>query len=236
MYRATDRAGNVESINTQVISINSPNSVIVMPLVDSPSGEDVRVESGVDESKKNDDINERVLGEQVERRGNETYTKDDILQALSGNDINTLLDYLGKERNIEQEKSVAQKYNFDSRATNFVYYGTKSTDILGEGERAGVVYSFKEAFGRMPSSLEDWDDVIRISTYQFPIQRSLSAEQKAKDSGATDEKSIMMIAYGIRPEKRDLNFEINALKDFVVLFGRLPNNNMDWNILRSLIY
>ncbi|MBU2523770.1 hypothetical protein KKG71_01080, partial [Patescibacteria group bacterium] len=141
-----------------------------------------------------------------------------------------------KARNIEQEKSVAQKYGFDSQAMNFVCYGTKSTDVLGIGERAGVVYSFRQAFNRMPSSVEDWNDVIRISTNQIPIQRNALAEQKAKDAGADDEKSIMMIAYGLRPEKRDLEKEIQGIAEFIRIYGRVPSSTFDWNILRSIVY
>jgi len=256
LYRAIDRAGNVESVNSQIIGIDSPASVILAPFMSSPVQAGIRQED-IEVEK---DIKSKVLGVEVERPKSETYTKDEILNALAGADIDTLLDYLGKERDIAQEESVAQKYNFDFQATNFVCYGTKSTDALGTGERAGVIYSFEQAFGRMPSSTEDWNDVIRISTNQVPVQRNASAEQKVKGLGLSadlsaialakvealyserrrsegfGETDILSITYGLRPEKRDLELEIQGISKFVDIFGKLPSNTMDWNILRSLVY
>ena len=147
-----------------------------------------------------------------------------------------LMDYLGKERNIEQEKFLTQKYGFDSQVTNFVCYGTKSTDVLGIGERAGVIYSFKEAFNRFPETEDDWNDVIRISTNQVPIQRNLSAENRACETGASDNSSIMAIAYGLRPIVRDLEKEKQGLKEFVKIYTRVPSSTFYWNILRSISY
>ena len=244
MYRATDRAGNVESVSSQIINIDSPAPVILMPFMVSPDQAGIRQED-IEVEK---DIKSKVLGVEVERPKSETYTKDEILNALAGADINALLDYLGKERDIAQEESVVQKYNFDFQATNFVCYGTKSTDVLGEGERAGVIYSFEQAFGRMPRSTEDWDDVIRISTNQVPIQRNTPAEERVllikpplpyQGEGwgeGFEETDVIFIAYGLRPEKRDLGLEIEGIKKFIDIFGRLPSNTMDWNILRSLVY
>jgi len=159
-----------------------------------------------------------------------------------------LMDYLGKERNIEQEKFLTQKYGFDSGITNFICYGTKSTDVLGIGERAGVIYSFKEAFNRFPETEDDWNDIISIATNQVPVQRSASAEQKARSikfprlySGegwgeGFEEADVIRITYGLRPEKRDLGLEINGIASFVDMFGRLPVDTLDWNILRSIVY
>ena len=99
-----------------------------------------------------------------------------------------------------------------------------------------MIYSFKEAFGRIPSSEDDWNDVARIATNKVPIQRSKIAEQKAKDIGAIDGKSIMTIAYGLRPVVRDIEKEKQGLKDFVKKYKRIPKNTFDWNILRSIVY
>lgn len=119
---------------------------------------------------------------------------------------------------------------------NFIAYGTKSTQSLGIGERAGVLYSFYEAFGRLPESTIDWDDVVKIATNEPPSQRSMEAERRARDDGANDEKSVMMIVYGLRPVKRDMGLEREGIARFVESYSRLPISTRDWNILRSIVY
>ena len=150
------------------------------------------------------------------------------------------LDYLGQERNLSLEKDVLSKYgnglSFNQGSINFISYGTKSTRVLGAGERAGVIYSFKEAFNRLPDTDDDWNDVIRISTNQAPIQRSAEAEKRARDAGVEDEGSVLTVAYGIRPENRDLEKEAEGIAEFVKRYGRLLESTLDWNILRSIAY
>ncbi|MBU2524397.1 hypothetical protein KKG71_04345, partial [Patescibacteria group bacterium] len=224
LYRSKDRAGNLENYNSETIRVASA-SVILTPFINAPT-------PSSNEAPE-------VLGIKIERPKNEQYSNDDILGALKNADIDMLMDYLGKERNIEQEKSVTQKYGFDSQTTNFVCYGTKSTDVLGIGERAGVIYSFKEAFNRFPETEDDWNDVIRIATNQVPVQRSASAEQRIRDLPSValySERRRVMIAYGLRPEKRDLEKEIQGIMEFVKIYNRVPDNTLDWNILRSIVY
>ncbi|OJI06881.1 hypothetical protein BK004_01945 [bacterium CG10_46_32] len=148
--------------------------------------------------------------------------------------------YLDRARDSALEQAVAERYgkglSFDRGAIAFIAYGTKSTQALGQGERAGVLYSFKEAFGRLPTSTVDWSDVIQISTNNLPSQRSAQAEQKAKSTGAENDQSVMMIAYGLRPLKRDMGLEQKGLVNFVRTYGRLPSFTFDWNILRSFVY
>ena len=79
----------------------------------------------------------------------------------------------------------------------------------------------------------------------LPIQRNDAIEDKAreifremhdKDAGEDDAMSVMRIAYGLRPQRRDLDLEILGIADFVSLFGRLPADTLDWNILRTIVY
>ena len=93
-----------------------------------------------------------------------------------------------------------------------------------------------------------WDDIIRISTNQFSIQRNVSAEERVfltnpplpyQGEGQGEglyETDLLSITYGLRPEKRDLELEIQGISKFIDIFGKLPSDTLDWNILRSIVY
>ncbi|MBI2051037.1 MAG: hypothetical protein HYT31_04535 [Parcubacteria group bacterium] len=235
-YQSKDRAGNLEDYQTKTITVYSP-AVILLPAPSIRNSDS----TGIDHQLDSESIPEpEVLGEGTERPRNERYTEREILDALVSADITTLLDYLGRARDLFLEQSVSAKYGaklgLTPAMTNFIAYGTKSTQILGVGERAGVLYSFREAFGRLPQSATDWNDVVKISTNQPPSQRSVQAEQRAKDAGADDVQSVMMIAYGLRPVIRSLELEQQGIVNFIEAYGRLPSSTLDWNILRSIVY
>ncbi len=238
-YRATDRAGNVETTKSKTIEIvATPNAVILI----SPSGSS---NTEVPKQNSNDEPAPQVLGEVAERPANEQYTKDEILNALALADTDKLLDYLGKIRDTALETKVGQDYGkylvLDKAATNFITYGTKSTDKLGLGERAGVLRSYQYAFGKLPQTAADWQDAVNIATNQLPIKRSKKAEQEAraivrKIYGGLENQSVMMIAYGLRPETRDIKKEQTDLSRFGRIFGKMPSSVFDWNIFRKLVY
>ena len=248
-YRATDRAGNVESTKSKTIEIVAiPNAVIIVPQ-SNPSSSSSNTEVPVPQ----------VLGEEVERptrliggQANEQYTKDEILNALASANTDILLDYLGKTRDTALEARVTQSYGkylvLDRAATNFIVYGTKSTEKLGIGERASVLRSYKQVFGFLPKIASDWEDLVNIATSQLPKKRNNMAEQMAlatfkkvfnQEANLSDEKdtrSIMTMAYGLRPEKRDLEKEKSGIKIFVSIYRRLPGSIVDWDIIRSISY
>jgi len=238
-YRATDRAGNVESTKSRTIEIVvAPNAVI---FISPPSSNNTEV------PKQNPNVETapQVLGEVIERPANEQYTKDEILNALALADTNTLLDYLGKTRDTALEAKVSQDYGkyliLDKAATNFITYGTKSTDKLGLGERAGVLRSYQYAFGKLPQTADDWQDAVNIATNQLPVKRSKKAEQEAqvivkKIYGKLDNQSVLMIAYGLRPVIRDIKKEQAELAKFGRIFGKMPSSVFDWNVFRKLVY
>ena len=75
------------------------------------------------------------------------------------------------------------------------------------------------------------------STHSTPsARRSAQAEQKAKSTGAENDQSVMMIAYGLRPSVRDMSAEQRGIISFIKVYGRLPDSTLDWNILRSFVY
>ncbi len=242
-YRATDRAGNVETTKSKTIEIvAAPNAVIIIPQ-SSPSSSS----SSTETAKQHTNIESapKVLGEEVKRPASEQYTKDEILNALANADTDTLLDYLGKTRNTVLEAKVNQDYGryliLDKAAADFITYGTKSTEKLGIGERAGVLRSYQYAFGKLPQTPDDWQDAVNIATNQLPVKRNIKVEQEArvivrKIYGKLDNQSVMFIAYGLRPEIRDIKKEQSELRQFGKIFGKMPNSVFEWNIFRKLVY
>ena len=134
------------------------------------------------------------------------------------------------------------------KVRNFVAEGTKSTAKLGAGERAGVLNSYKSSFGKSPQTQSEWEDVIRISNNQLPLAKSLEAEDKAKMEfkkvyqreadikKSDDQTAINMMAYGPRPEKRDLNSERAGIRVFVKIYEYLPVSALDWDTIRAIAY
>ncbi len=134
---------------------------------------------------------------------------------------------------------------------NFVAYGVdENTKYLGEGERAAVIYSFKEAFGKLPSDETELEDVIRIANGRWPSKRSLKAEQKALErfqqvykrlpdfSNSHDNAAITIMAYGLRQPavNRNLRSEQKGLEIYRNIFGKLPETTEDWNVMQAITY
>jgi len=131
---------------------------------------------------------------------------------------------------------------------NFTEEGTVSTEKLGSGERAGVLNSYKSAFGKLPETAEEWGDVIKISNGEMPSKINLISEDKAKlefkkiynrefdSENLDDQKIINIMAYGLRPVKRNLDLEREGIKKFVEVYKYLPNSARDWDIVRAVAY
>ncbi|MFC1612912.1 hypothetical protein ACFL23_01135 [Patescibacteria group bacterium] len=132
--------------------------------------------------------------------------------------------------------------------TNFIAYGTQTTKVLGAGERAGVVNSFKKAYSKLPTSEVDWQDAIKIANGRFPAQQSITKEQEALKtfikiykrlpdfSNTHDEAALKVVTYGIRPTTRNLDSEKFAIKVFKSVYGNNPSNTTDWDIMRAISY
>ncbi len=131
---------------------------------------------------------------------------------------------------------------------NFVAYGTKSTKVLGAGERAGVVNSFQSAFNKLPTTTADWNDVMKIANGRWPDQRSEQAESDAtatfkkiylRDPDRTyphDDAAVTVMAYGLRPADRNLNSERAAIGIFKDIYGYNPTSATDWDAVRAIAY
>ena len=131
---------------------------------------------------------------------------------------------------------------------NFIVYGTESTKILGTGERAGAVNSYKQAFGKLPRTNKDWEDVLKISVGRWPNERNSDTEKKAKEKfyevykreanmdQANDNAAVTVISYGLRPSSRNMDSEKAAIKIFKGIFNYNPLSALDWDVVRAIAY
>jgi hypothetical protein len=130
----------------------------------------------------------------------------------------------------------------------FCNNGTLSTKRLGRGERAGVVNSYKSAFGKLPQTVSEWEDVIKIANGRWPGETSPEAEARANDyfhqiylrdadrSNSHDDAAITIIAYGLRPLNRNLESEEAAIRIFKSIFSYNPTAAVDWDMVRAIAY
>lgn len=132
--------------------------------------------------------------------------------------------------------------------TTFIAYGTEPTAKLGAGERAGVVNSYQTAFGKLPETQQDWEDVMKISVGRFPSQKSAEREAAAEATfqkiylrssdavNPNDRAAISIIAYGLRPANRRLASESVAIRSFKRIYKRAPSSAGDWDTVRCVAY
>jgi len=189
------------------------------------------------------------------------YSEDIVSKVVAGvegltaemrNVINNFVTYGTKSTDIlgAGERAGVEGLTAEMRnvINNFVTYGTKSTDILGAGERAGVVNSYKEAFDKLPSTIEEWNDVVKIANGRWPNERSTAKEDRAKLSFKTiylrdadmnqpnDNAAVTVMAYGLRPANRNLNSEKVAITTFRYVFGYSPQTASAWDAVRAIAY
>lgn len=132
--------------------------------------------------------------------------------------------------------------------TNFIVYGTPTTEILGAGERAGVLNSYKSAFGKLPTTESEWQDAIKIANGRWPNERSEAAEIKSKlefkkvylrepdMDNPNDNAAVTVIAYGLRPDNRNLDSEKAGILTFKNIYGHNPVSATDWDVVRAIAY
>ncbi len=209
----------------------------------------------------NEDENIVVLGIEVNWRELQLKQILEDAQAVWEGNVNLVLNNSGTKRDKEAELNSYLKYikflmsNINNlkqssiyALTNFITYGTKSTLILGAGERAGVVNSYKAAFGKLPQTEEEWQDVIKIANGRWPSERSEQAEERAKQefrkvylrepdmNNPNDNAAVTIIAYGLRPSDRNLESEKAAIKIFKAIYKYNPSSAVDWDIVRAIAY
>lgn len=134
---------------------------------------------------------------------------------------------------------------------NFVAYGVdENTYKLGAGERAAVVHSFEQAFGDLPETEQEIEDMVKISHGRWPEMRSNPAEEKAKEkfqeiysripdmSNPQDRAAVTVMAYGLRQraENRNLNAERKGIEIYRNIFGEVPSSTEEWNTMQAITY
>jgi chitodextrinase len=145
----------------------------------------------------------------------------------------------------ERELSKDEKYI----VAHFVHYGTPTTIVNGAGERGGSIASFKSAFGRLPKTETDWQDVIKIANGRWPTQKNVSAEKKSQTTtfakvygraanmgNANDNAAVTVMTYGLRPALRNTDSEKSGILAFKYYYKRAPTSAEDWDIVRAIAY
>lgn len=132
--------------------------------------------------------------------------------------------------------------------TNFIIYGTETTEILGAGERAGVLNSYKSAFGKLPKTENEWQDAVKIANGRWPSEKSEAALNKGKKefkkvylrepdmNNPNDNAAVTVITYGLRPDSRNLDSEKAGILTFKHIYGYNPSSATDWDIARAIAY
>ena len=166
-----------------------------------------------------------------------------------------------KQRNENEETEIHNKYvarlikginglmqSSITAFTNFILYSTETTDILGAGERAGVINSYKSAFNKLPTTENEWQDAIKIANGRWPSEKSETAENNAKKEfkkvykreanmeNPNDNAAVTVIAYGLRPDARNMDSEKTGIKTFKHIYGYNPSSAIDWDIVRAIAY
>ncbi|MDD4901304.1 MAG: hypothetical protein PHS62_04365 [Patescibacteria group bacterium] len=180
---------------------------------------------------------------------------------IAGRSVESVLAAVGAMQDAKAEANALAKYTnplvsglknvtaeTKTAITNFVNYGTPTTKILGAGERAGVISSYKAAFGKVPATEAEWSDVIKIGNGRWPSVTSATAEAKAavefkkvykrtpNMQQANDNAAVTVISYGLRPTGRNLNSEKAAIKSFKAIYGHAPVSAIAWDIVRAIAY
>ena len=180
---------------------------------------------------------------------------------MAGRSVEQVLAAVGAMRDAKAEAAAEKKYTaklvsglknitaeVKSAITNFVNYGTPTTKILGAGERAGVINSYKSAFGKVPATEAEWNDVIKIGNGRWPSeinkQTEINAEsafqkiylRKPDRKNPRDDAAVVVMAYGLRPAARNMDSEKAAIKSFKAIYGYSPKTASAWDIVRSIAY
>jgi len=224
--------------------------------------EDQEEKNNAPEEEEIESEEEKVLGVKIENP-NTSEPVENIIDAglIYFSKVELIVADVGAKRDLVKEKEGVNKYTKPltkdlerlssenvNAITNFIVYGNKDTQKLGAGERAGVLNSYKSSFNKLPSTQAEWEDVIKIGSKILPDEINLQAEDKAKIEfkkvyerdvdmdNSSDKTAVEMIAYGLRPEKRNLDSERVGIRAFIEVYNYLPTVAMDWDIIRAIAY
>lgn len=183
-----------------------------------------------------------------------SLNSDHLNQLLA--EINSLRDAIAEQANqIKYLQGLIQGTDISTSSVNtlnnFITYGSDSnTKQLGAGERAAVIYSYKDAFGKLPTTTADLTDVVKIASGRWPSATSTAAETQAEASfqkvyqrpadmtDANDNAAVTIMAYGLRQlaVNRNLTSETAGIKTFQAIYGHVPATTEEWNIMQAITY
>jgi hypothetical protein len=210
-------------------------------------------------------------GECKDKQEAETKKSDDMItdieekaDKLTNDKLDDILDELKLLRDQVKEQQAEIKYlkslvsdmsqltsEMQEAVNAFVAYGVdENTKKLGEGERAAVIHSYKQAFGKLPGNNEEMVDAIKIANGRWPSQTSVEAEESAKTdfrrvylrepdmNNPKDNAAVTIMAYGLRQraENRNLASEARGIEIFQSIFGYHPSTTRDWNVMQAITY
>ncbi|MDD4902432.1 MAG: choice-of-anchor Q domain-containing protein [Patescibacteria group bacterium] len=130
----------------------------------------------------------------------------------------------------------------------FIHQGTPTTKFLGAGERGGTIASFQTAFGHLPETLAEWQDVIKIGNGRWPSAENKEALRLAKVSfqniyfrpadmnNRLDNAAVTIMAYGLRPAARKFASEKAAIISYHWIYKRYPATARAWDAVRAIAY
>jgi len=205
-----------------------------------------------------------ILSDNINKEDKEIQAIKEKAKDLSENKLDIILSELKELRNLVKEQqnqiihlkrllsgvaSVTEK--MQNSITSFITYGVdENTKNLGEGERAAVMYSYKNAFGKLPSNEDELTDAIKIANGRWPSNTNKEAEDKAKKkfreiykreadlNNIHDNAAIVIMSYGLRQraENRNLTSERNGLRIFRDIYNKMPETTEEWNTLQAIVY
>ena len=179
---------------------------------------------------------------------------------IASGDVNQVISAMNVKRDLTVEKNynktIVAEVIADSGITaelrntvvSFVTYGTETTKVLGAGERAGAINSYRSAFHKLPITEAEWNDCLKIANGYLPNQTNVDAENRAikifkevylRDAdriNVNDDLAVKILAYGLRLSGRDLDKERDGLKVFQGVYGYNPSSATDWDCIRAIAY
>lgn len=201
----------------------------------------------------------RKLEIQRERVQDIDHMADDARDVSSGS-VAAMIANVKASRNVSREmegykytnKVVASRGEVSTpqknAINNFIVYGTQTTGSLGEGERAGVLDSYAAAYGHLPSTVSEWEDVMKIANGRWPSEAATNAIDDASKefkriyqrepdlSDSNDNAAVTVMAYGLRPAHRNIESEKSAIKIYKSIFRKNPATATDWDVVRAIAY
>lgn len=198
------------------------------------------------------------------KKDEEIKNIEDKAEKLANNQLDEILAELKELRNLVKEQQAELKYlrklvnemnklseAMQNAINNFITYGAdENTKKLGAGERAAVINSYQEAYGKLPGDNNELADVIKIANGRWPSKISEEALTAAKETfvkiynrepdmnNANDSAAVTIMAYGLRQkaENRNLKSEQKGMEIFNDIFGHIPQNTEEWNAMQAITY